>query len=94
MAAMEWIVIPVTSAIVAALVGRAKGSSFFIWLMIGAALPVIGPIAAILYRNEHDEPMRPCPRCGAMHRIHVQVCGRCGLDMDLPDDDEVVPGRA
>ena len=91
---MGWAVIPVTSAILAATIGRAKGSSFFIWFLVGLVLPIIGVIAALLYRNENDEPRRPCPRCGAIHKIHVQVCTRCGLDMDLPADDEVIPGRA
>ena len=91
---MEWVVVPLLSAIAAGWIGRMKGSSVFIWTLVGLGLPVIGPIAALLYRNEDDEPRRSCPRCGAVHRIHVQVCTRCGLDMDLPADDEVIPGRA
>ncbi len=75
-------------------VGRGKGSSFFIWFMIGGILPLLGLIAAILYRSEHTEPERRCPRCGAVHKIHVQVCRRCGLDMDLPDPGDVRPGPA
>ena len=91
---MEWVVVPATSALVAGFIGRAKGSSFWIWLLVGLCLPVIGPIAALLYRNERTEPERRCPRCGAVHKIHVQVCSRCGLDMDLPDPEEVRPGPA
>jgi hypothetical protein len=91
---MEWVVVPFLSAIAAGWIGRQKGSSVFIWTLVGLGLPVIGPIAALLYRNEDDEPRRPCPRCGAVHKIHVQVCTRCGLDMDLPADEDVIPGRA
>lgn len=91
---MEWVVVPLLSAIAAGAIGRAKGSSLFIWTLVGLGLPVIGPIAALLYRNENDEPRRHCPRCGAVHKIHVQVCTRCGLDMDLPADEDVIPGRA
>lgn len=91
---MGWVIVPALSAIIAAVVGKSKGSSFFIWLLVGLGLPVIGPIAALLYRNEKDEPRRPCPRCGTIQAIHVQVCRRCGLDMDLPADEEVIPGRA
>ena len=91
---MEWMVIPALSAIGAGIVGKVKGSSFFIWFLVGLGLPIIGLIAALLYRNERDEPMRPCPRCGTVQAIHVQVCRRCGLDMDLPADEEVIPGRA
>jgi len=76
------------------LVGRSKGSSFFIWFIVGAVLLVLGLIAALLYRGEDVEPERRCPRCGAVHKIHVQVCTRCGLDMDLPDPEEVRPGPA
>jgi hypothetical protein len=91
---MEWVVVPILSAVAAGWIGRMKGSSVFIWTLVGLGLPVIGPIAALLYRDEHDEPRRACPRCGAVHKIHVQVCTRCGLDMELPADDEVIPGRA
>jgi hypothetical protein len=91
---MEWVIVPVLSSIAAAIIGRMKGSSGFIWFFVGLGLPVIGPIAALLYRNEYDEPRRRCPRCGAVQKIHVQVCTRCGLDMDLPEDEDVIPGRA
>ena len=91
---MEWVVVPFLSAIAAGWIGRTKGSSVFIWTLVGLGLPVIGPIAALLYRNEDDEPRRNCPRCNAVHKIHVQVCTRCGLDMDLPADEDVIPGRA
>lgn len=91
---MEWLVIPATSGIVAALVGKSKGSSFLIWLFVGLCLPVIGPIAAVLYRNERLEPERRCPQCGAVLKIHVQVCSRCGLDLELPDPSDVRPGPA
>lgn len=90
---MEALLIPALSGVLAAIVGRMKGSSFLIWLLVGTALPLIGLIAAALYRNERDEPERPCPRCGTWQKIHVQVCGKCGLDMDLPDPTEVRPGR-
>jgi hypothetical protein len=75
-------------------VGRAKGSSFFIWFVVGAVLPFFGLIAAFMFRNEHTEPERRCPRCAAVHKLHVQVCTRCGLDMDLPPVEDVRPGPA
>jgi hypothetical protein len=65
-----------------------------IWFVVGAVLPVLGLIAALLYRNEHAEPERRCPRCGAVQKIHVQVCTRCGLDMELPEVEDVRPGPA
>src|SRR4051794_2081705 len=75
-------------------VGRAKGSSFLVWLVVGAVIPLFGLIAVLLYRNEHTEPERRCPQCGSIHKIHVQVCTRCGLDMDLPAVEDVRPGPA
>jgi hypothetical protein len=63
------------------IVGRIKGSSFFIWFLIGFALPVAGLIGAILYRWERDEPRMRCPRCGATLKVSEQVCMRCGEDI-------------
>jgi hypothetical protein len=75
-------------------VGRSKGSSFFIWFIVGAVLPLFGLIAALLFRNENTEPERRCPQCGSVHKLHVQVCTRCGLDMDMPPVEDVRPGPA
>jgi hypothetical protein len=65
----------------AAIIGKIKGSSFFLWFVIGSCLPILGLLAAILYRWERDEPRRPCPRCGATLKITDQVCMRCGEDL-------------
>jgi hypothetical protein len=67
------------------IVGAIKGSSFFLWLLIGFCLPGIGLIAALLYRWERDEPRRPCPRCGATVKISDQVCMTCGEDLGWPE---------
>ena len=56
------------------IIGRAKGSSFFIWFLVGGVLPLLGLIAAFLYRVENDEPERRCPRCGSVQKLYVQVC--------------------
>ena len=64
-----------------AIVGKIKGSSFFIWLLVGSCLPLVGLIAAILFRWERREPGMVCPRCGARLRISDQVCMRCGEDI-------------
>jgi peptidoglycan/LPS O-acetylase OafA/YrhL len=76
-------------AIATAFVGRAKGSSFFLWLLIGLVLPVIGLAAALLYRFEQVEPERRCPRCGRVVKLYVQVCPTCGEDLYLPEPSEV-----
>lgn len=72
-----------------AYVGWKKGSSFWLWFLIGAVLPYLGLIGALLYRREQDEPDRRCPRCGKVVKLYVQVCPRCGTDLYLPDPSEV-----
>ncbi|MFY9265670.1 MAG: hypothetical protein WAO61_09640 [Solirubrobacterales bacterium] len=83
---MEYIVIPLFFGFVTALVGRAKGSSFFIWFIAGFVLPFVGLAAAILSRDERLDPRRECPRCAKVLPISAQVCSRCGEDMDYPDE--------
>ena len=82
-------VIVVAFGLATGIIGRAKGSSFFIWFLVGAVLPLIGLIAVILYRYEADEPERRCPRCGRVQKIYVQVCRNCGEDLYLPDPSDV-----
>jgi hypothetical protein len=65
----------------AGVVGKLKGSSFFIWFLIGLVLPGLGTLAALLYRFEQNEPLRACPECGKVQPTHVQVCTRCGRDL-------------
>ena len=71
------------------IVGKIKGSSFFIWFLIGFVLPLLGLIAALAYRSERSEPERRCPRCGTVVKLYVQVCPTCGEDLFLPDVEEV-----
>jgi peptidoglycan/LPS O-acetylase OafA/YrhL len=75
------------------LVGRAKGSSFLLWFLISAAVPVLGLIAALAYRTERDEVRRQCPRCGNVIKLHDQLCMRCGEDLDFPET-AIVPESA
>jgi hypothetical protein len=75
----------------AGIIGKLKGSSFWIWFAVGLVLPVIGSIAAACYRNERQEPGRECPECGKLQPLYVQVCTRCGRDLEWPD--EVIPAR-
>jgi uncharacterized paraquat-inducible protein A len=89
MAGGAYILIALSSGIATAVIGRAKGSSFFIWLIIGLVLPILGLIAVIAYRPESEEPERRCPRCGKIQKLYVQVCTRCGTELYLPDPSEV-----
>ncbi|MEK6278112.1 MAG: protein NinF [Actinomycetota bacterium] len=89
----EYVLIAVTFGLATGIIGRAKGSSFFIWFAVGTVLLIFGLIAVVLYRSEHAEPERTCPNCGKTHKIYVQVCNRCGTDLYLPDPSDVThPG--
>ena len=85
-----YVVIAISFGLAAGLVGRSKGSSFLIWFAVGAVIPLLGLIAAFLYRNEGAEPERQCPECGKVLKLYVQVCPRCGTDLYLPGEDEPV----
>jgi hypothetical protein len=67
------------------IVGRIRGSSFFIWAIIGAVVPVIGLVIALAYRSERDEVRRQCPTCGKLVKLHDAMCMRCGTDLDFPE---------
>jgi hypothetical protein len=69
----------------AGLVGRRKGSNFWIWFLIGAVVPFLGLLCAFLYRWETDELRRQCPHCGRVVKLHDAMCMRCGTDLDFPD---------
>jgi uncharacterized paraquat-inducible protein A len=86
---VAYAVIAITSGLAAGMIGRGKGSSFFAWFAVGAVLPVLGIVAAILYRSERNEPERQCPNCHKVVKLYVQVCPRCGTDLYLPDPAEV-----
>jgi uncharacterized paraquat-inducible protein A len=81
----EYLFIAFFFGLATGLVGRSRGSSFWLWLLIGTMLPILGLVAAILYRFEKDEPERQCPTCGKALKLYVQVCPRCGTDLYLPD---------
>ena len=86
---MAYIVIALSFGVATAVIGRAKGSSFWLWLVAGTILPVLGLIGVVLYRGEQDEPERRCPQCGKVHKLYVQVCTRCGAELYLPEPSEV-----
>jgi hypothetical protein len=66
-------------------VGKLKGSSFFLWFLISGIIPVIGLITALLYRFETEEPRRECPNCGRVCMLYDAICIRCGAELEYPD---------
>lgn len=83
---MELLVILFFFGLSAGVVGASKGSSFLLWFLIGFCLPGLGTIAALLHRAERDEPRRSCARCGAVVKLHDQVCMRCGEDLEFAEE--------
>ena len=89
MAGAQYALIAFSFGLATGIIGRAKGSSFFIWFAVGAVTLIFGLIAVVLHRSEKQEPERRCPTCGKVLKLYVQVCPRCGTDLYLPDPDEV-----
>ena len=83
---LEYLVFFFFCGLSAGIIGRIKGSSFFIWFLVGFCLPLMGTILALLWRWEKDEPMRECDECGAVVPVHDQVCMSCGKDLDYPEE--------
>jgi hypothetical protein len=85
MAGGAYVVIALSFGLAGGIVGRLKGSSFFIWFIVSAVVPVIGLLAAIAYRSERDELRRQCPTCGRICMLHDALCVRCGTELEFPD---------
>jgi hypothetical protein len=67
------------------IVGKIKGSSFFIWFLISGLVPFLGLLTAIFYRWDTEELRRQCPGCGKVVKLHDAVCTRCGTELEFPD---------
>ena len=70
---MDYVVICFFCGISAGVIGRWKGSSFLLWFVIGAVLPLLGTIAALFWRFEDNEPHRACEECGNVVPLYQQV---------------------
>src|SRR5271169_3942049 len=82
---MAYVVIAICFGLAGGIVGKIKGSSFFLWFLISGLIPVLGLFAAIAYRFESDELRRQCPRCGRVTKIYDALCTRCGMELDFPE---------
>ena len=91
---MAYVTIALAFGLAGGFVGRAKGSSFFLWFLISAIVPFIGLVAALLYRYDSDEPVRPCPRCGKVVKLHDALCTRCGQELEFPEQSVAPVARA
>jgi hypothetical protein len=82
---VAYLVIALGFALAGGIVGKLKGSSFFLWFLISGLLPFVGLIAALLYRWDRDELRRECPRCGRIVMLHDAVCTGCGEELEFPE---------
>jgi hypothetical protein len=80
-----YVVIALSFGLATGIVGRIKGSSFFIWFIVGAIVPGIGLITAIVYRSEREELRRQCPTCGRVCMLYDALCVRCGTELEFPE---------
>ena len=84
---MAFVVLAFFFGLATGVVGKVKGSSFFVWFLIGLCLPLLGTLAALFWRWENREGRRQCPTCGNIVPLHDQVCMRCGRDLDWPSEE-------
>jgi len=82
---MGLVVILLFFGLAGGVVGRLKGSSFVVWFLISACIPVIGLLAAVCYRWDNQELRRQCPGCGRVVKLHDAVCVRCGYELEFPE---------
>jgi hypothetical protein len=73
------------------IIGKIKGSSFFVWFLVGFFLLIFGLLAALAYRFERYEPKRSCPSCGHLRELTDQVCTHCGEELYLPREPGAIP---
>jgi len=85
MAGMGYVVIAVFFGFAGGVVGRMKGSSFWLWFLISGAVPVLGLLSAVFYRWDDRELRRPCPGCGRVVKLHDTLCTGCGTELEFPD---------
>src|SRR5437588_10040624 len=85
MAGASYVVICLSFALAGGLVGRMKGSSFWLWFLISGLVPVFGLLAAIFYRWENRELRRRCPGCGRAVKLYDAKCMRCGTELEFPE---------
>jgi DNA-directed RNA polymerase subunit RPC12/RpoP len=82
---IPYVIIALCFGLAGGIVGKIKGSSFWLWFLISGLVPVMGLLAAIAYRSERDEPRMRCPRCGKLTKAYDALCMRCGTELEYPD---------
>lgn len=83
---MAYVVLMLCFGLAGGIVGKIKGSSFWLWFAISAIVPILGLLTAIVYRSERNEPRRRCPRCGRVTKAYDALCVKCGTELDYPEE--------
>lgn len=81
---LAYVAIALWFGVCGGIVGRIKGSSFFIWFLISAIVPGLGLVTALLYRWDKRELRRQCPGCGRVVKLHDALCTSCGTELEFP----------
>jgi hypothetical protein len=81
---VSYLIIAFFFGLAGGIAGRVKGSSFVLWFLVSACLPVIGLLAAVAYRSDREELRRRCPQCGKVVKLYDQLC-TCGAELYFPD---------
>jgi hypothetical protein len=85
MAGAGYVVICLGFGVAGGLIGRMKGSSFWLWFLIAGLVPVAGLLAAVFYRWDDRELRRRCPGCGRVIKLHDAKCMSCGTELEFPE---------
>ncbi len=92
MRALDFVFILFFFGLSAGVVAKLRGNGFWIWFVIGFAMPMFGTLAALFARSDRNEPRRRCDRCAEVIPVHNQVCPACGTDLPYPR--EILPSPA
>jgi hypothetical protein len=85
MAGGAYVAIALSFGLAGGIVGKLKGSSFWIWFLVSAIVPFVGLLTAVLYRSERDELRRRCPSCGRVCKLYDALCVGCGTELEFPE---------
>ena len=84
-ARVAYLVIAFFFGLAGGVVGKIKGSSFFLWFLISAhpAVHRAGRRRALPRRVRRAAP--PLPGCGKVVQLHDALCTRCGTELEFPE---------
>ena len=82
---VAYVVIAVCFGLAGGIVGKIKGSSFLLWFLISAIVPVLRPDGGDRLPLRARRAAPALPRCGRVTKIYDAVCMRCGTELEYPE---------